>query len=103
LLWELHLRYPKPKKIPVILDHYSIHSTEQVGQSLATGAGRRIQLHFLPPYCPDHNRIERTWQDLYANVTRNHAYSNIADLMRQVRAYLNRRNKKSTAECALAA
>ena len=29
-------------------------------------------MHFLPPYCPDANRIERVWQDLHANVTRNH-------------------------------
>jgi len=103
LLWELHQHYPRAKKIHVILDNYSIHSTEQVRQSLATEAGRRIQLHFLPPYCPDHNKIERTWQDLHANVTRNHACSEIADLMRQVRAYLNRRNKTSRAEYALAA
>lgn len=103
LLWELHLRYPKASKIHVILDNYSIHSTQQVRQSLATEAGRRLKLHYLPPYCPDHNKIERTWQDLHANVTRNHACSDIAGLMRQVRAYLNRRNKKAAAEYANAA
>lgn len=103
LLWELHQRYPGAKKIHVVLDNYSIHSTEQVRQSLTTEAGRRIQLHFLPPYCPDHNKVERTWQDLHANVTRNHACSDIAELMRQVRAYLNRRNNKSAAQYALAA
>ena len=32
-------------------------------------------LHFLPPYCPDHNRIERLWKDLHDNVTRNHTLS----------------------------
>lgn len=103
LLWELHQRYPGAKKIHVILDNYSIHSTEQVRQSLATEAGGRIQLHFLPPYCPDHNKIERTWQDLHANVTRNHTCRDITQLMRQVRAYLNRRNKDSLAAYALAA
>ena len=103
LLWELHLRYPKANRIHVILDNYSIHSTEQVRQSLATEAGRRLQLHFLPPYCPDHNKIERIWQDLHANVARNRACADITDLMRQVRAYLRRRNKKSAAEYALAA
>ena|GEM_PF-6075022 len=24
-----------------------------------------MQLHFLPPYCPDYNRIERLWKDLH--------------------------------------
>jgi transposase len=32
-------------------------------------------LHFLPPYCPDDNRIERLWKDLHDNVTRNHKVS----------------------------
>jgi transposase len=34
--------------------------------------GRRLELRFLPPYRPNQNRIERTWLDLHANVTRNH-------------------------------
>src|SRR5688572_4690975 len=32
----------------------------------------RVALHFLPPYCPTVNRIERLWLDLHAVVTRNH-------------------------------
>ncbi len=50
--------------------------------------GDRVQLHCLPPYCPDHNRIERTWRDLRDNVTRNHTCRNMRELMREVRAYL---------------
>lgn len=95
LLWELTLHYPKAKKIHVILDNYSIHSTDQVKLSLATAAGRRIQLHFLPPYCPDDNKIERTWQDLHANVTRNHKSPDMPTLMKNVRRYLRRRNQNS--------
>ncbi|WP_158520986.1 transposase [Fuerstiella marisgermanici] len=48
--------------IHVILDNFSIHSTKQVEISLATEHGLRFRLHFLPPYCPDHNRIERVWK-----------------------------------------
>lgn len=102
LLWELHLRYPDAKKIHVILDNYSIHHTEQVKLSLATAAGQRIALHFLPPYCPDHNKIERAWQDLHANVTRNHRCSEMAELMKNARAYLRKHNKKVRAEYGLA-
>nr|WP_253816460.1 transposase [Myxococcus xanthus] len=32
----------------------------------------RIVLHFLPPDCPEANRIERVWLDLHANAARNH-------------------------------
>jgi transposase len=48
----------------------------------------------LPPYCPDNNRIERTWEDLHANVTRNHKCRDMSQLMRNVRAWLRRRNRK---------
>ena len=95
LLWKLHERYADAKKIHVILDNYSIHNTEEVAKSLATDAGQRFQLHFLPPYCPDHNKIERAWQDLHANVTRNHKCSDMLELMKAVRDYLRRRNRKA--------
>lgn len=103
LLWELTQRYPHAKRIHVILDNYAIHSTEQVRLSLATTAGKRLVLHFLPPYSPDHNRIERTWQDLHANVTRNHQCANMTELMKQVRSYLKRRNRSIQVDYANAA
>jgi transposase len=45
-------------------------------------------LHFLPPYCPDHNRIERVWLDLHANVTRNHRCKTLPALLANVRAFV---------------
>ena len=93
LLWELVQHYSDAKIIHVILDNYSIHSTKQVEISLDTREGRRLRLHFLPPYCPDHNRIERVWRDLHANVTRNHNCVGIQHLMREVRCWLRKRNR----------
>ncbi|MEI8018460.1 MAG: IS630 family transposase [Schlesneria sp.] len=92
MLWELVVRYPKARKIHVILDNFSIHTTQLIESCLNTPDGRRLVLHFLPPYCPDHNRIERTWQDVHANVTRNHKCKTMTDLMRNVRAYIRTRN-----------
>jgi transposase len=94
LLWKLHVHYPEAKKIHVILDNYSIHHTEQVRLSLQTEAGSRFQLHFLPPYCPDHNKIERTWEDVHANVTRNHSCPTMRALMQNVRDYLRKRSRQ---------
>lgn len=102
LLWELHKRYPTAKKIHVILDNYSIHDTQEVAKSLGTSAGERFQLHFLPPYCPDHNIIERTWQDLHSNVTRNHKCSEMSELMRNTHYYLRKRSKELQTQYALA-
>lgn len=92
LLWKLTQHYRSAKVIHVVLDNYSIHSTRQVEVSLTTKEGRRLRLHFLPPYCPDHNRIERVWEDLHANVTRNHTCREMPRLLRRVRGYLRRRN-----------
>jgi transposase len=103
LLWELTQHYRDAKKIHVILDNYSIHGTQQVELSLESPEGQRLQLHFLPPYCPDHNKIERTWQDLHANVTRNHACASMAELMSEVRRYLRHHAKKQLPEYAIAA
>jgi putative transposase len=94
LLWELVQRYRKARKIHVVLDNFAIHTTPLVKSCLETPEGRRIVLHFLPPYCPDYNRIERTWQDLHANVTRNHKCTRMVDLMRNVRSYIRTRNSK---------
>jgi transposase len=94
LLYHLVTRtYRKARRIHVILDNYGIHDSLQVRLALATEKGQRLKLHFLPPYCPDHNRIERVWQDLHANVTRNHRCRTMEELMEQVKLYLDARNK----------
>jgi len=79
--------------IHLILDNYGIHDSLQVRLALATVKGR-VKLHFLPPYCPDHNRIERVWQDLHANVTQDHRCQSMEELMVQVKVYLRARNKR---------
>ena len=87
LLRALWCRYRWAKVIHVILDNYVIHKTARVEQLLQQ-MGAKIRLHFLPPYCPDHNRIERLWQDLHANVTRNHRHRNMRDLLTAVMRWL---------------
>jgi transposase len=97
LLWELVTRYPTAKKIHMILDNYGIPTSRLVQSSLQSPQGQRIDIQFLPPYCPDHNKIERTWQDLHANVTRNHQCSGMQELMKNVRHYIRECNRRRTA------
>ena len=94
LLKTLTVIYAQAKVIHVILDNYGIHKSDVVAIALANFACR-VRLHFLPPYSPEHNRIERTWQDLHANVTRNHRCKNMTELMSEVRYYLRKRNRRS--------
>jgi transposase len=94
LLYLLTKVYAQAKLIHVILDNYGIHSSKIIGLALANFASR-VRLHFLPPYSPDHNDIERVWKDLHANVTRNHNCATMTKLMAEVRYYLRKRNRRA--------
>ncbi len=95
LVARLVLDNPKARRIHLIVDNYIIHSSK-ITQRLLAPYGDRVVLHFLPPYCPDHNRIERVWQDLHANVTRNHRCATMPILLRHVRAFLHAYNRRGT-------
>ncbi len=88
LLWLLAKQYRHARRVHLIVDNYAIHSSRKTQAVLESLRGR-IVLHFLPPYCPDANRIERTWQDLHANVTRNHRCKTMPELLDNARAYLS--------------
>lgn len=90
-LWTLLKKdYPHAKRIHIILDNFRIHDSQKTRWAVAACKGK-IELHFLPPYCPDHNRIERVWKDLHDNVTRNHRCPTMDALMKEVYAYLEPR------------
>jgi transposase len=89
LLRLLASRYRRALRIHLVVDNYGVHSAHRTRQVLAA-LGGRIVLHFLPPYCPDANRIERVWQDLHANVTRNHRCKTMGRLLDNARRYLDR-------------
>ena len=95
LLDKLRKRYPEVTRIHLILDNYSIHSSTIVLAALGGYLAGKVELHFLPPYCPEHNKIERVWKDLHANVTRNHRCRTMKCLMEEVRYYLHKRNRQT--------
>lgn len=95
-LEHLRLKKPNARRIHLVLDNYIIHKSKKTKKYLAKH-GELFVLHFLPPYSPDHNRIERTWRDLHANVTRNHRCRTISRLMDRVRYWLRREGKRRRA------
>jgi|CXWL01.1.fsa_nt_gi transposase len=88
LLWLLASRFRRARRIHLVVDNYGIHKANLTQRTLETLRGR-IVLHFLPPYCPDANRIERVWQDFHANVTRNHRCKTMNHLLAKARHYLD--------------
>ena len=93
LVWRLLAAYRGARRIHLILDNYIIHSSKRTKRFLAQFRDR-VVLHFLPPYCPDDNKIEHVWLDLHANVTRNHRCRTMEELMVQVVAFLRAYNQR---------
>lgn len=91
LLQKLLECYGDNTVIHIILDNYRIHTSKITKQAIEQFNGK-IVLHFLPPYCPNENKIERLWQDLHANVTRNHRCENMEELIKNIRGWLRHRN-----------
>ena len=95
MLKKLSKTYADKKVIHVILDNFAIHSSRQTRLWLAE-FGHKFRLHFLPPYCPDDNRIERKlWREMHANVTVNHRCETIEQLMTEVVHYLMSHNRQA--------
>jgi transposase len=93
LLFKLGWTYPEAERIHLIVDNYGIHKSNFTKLIVSSCAGK-VRLHFLPPYCPDENRIERVWLDLHANVTRNHQCKTMDELMAEVRYWLRKESKR---------
>lgn len=102
LLNELVQRHPQARRIHVVLDNFKIHDS-QASRAAVKQLGGKVVLHFLPPYCPNDNRIERLWLDVHANVTRNHCCQTMEELIGEVLGYLRNRNRRLKAAIGRAA
>lgn len=87
LLEVLRRSYRRARRIHLVLDNYNIHKSRQTLEALQA-TDDRIHLHFLPPYSPEHNPIERLWKQLHDNVTRNHRHPNMPSLWKDVTRFL---------------
>ena len=73
LLEKLEVANPSMTTIHVFLDNARYHHAK-VLQPWLNAPGRRIRLHFLPPYAPHLNPIERLWGVMHRCVTHNRHY-----------------------------
>jgi len=74
LLISIEALYPAMRLIHVFVDNARYHHAKLVRAWLAQ-PGRRIKLHFIPPYCPHLNPIERLWGLMHKHVTHNRCYT----------------------------
>ena len=87
LVDALRRAYRRAKRIHLVLDNFIIHKSRRTLRHLA-GLDGRVVLHFLPPYSPESNLIERLWKQLHDHVTRNHTHRAIEPLMEAVDEFI---------------
>ena len=88
LLKGLDAAYPAAgyPRLVVVADNFGIHKAKAVAQWLALH--RRIELLFLPTYCPKANPIERVFWEVHDKCTRNHRRKKIEQLVGDVEQHL---------------
>jgi transposase len=89
LLQALDHAYPKVRftHLYVVVDNYKIHKAQAVEQWLA--AHPRVELLFLPTYCPKASPIERACGDVHDKCTRNHRRKRLWTVVRDVEQHLS--------------
>jgi len=95
LLGRLVVSYGKFERIHLILDNYCTHKSKTTREALEMFEGK-IQLHFLPPYCPQANKIELVWLHFHRNVTCNHQCTSMEQLLQEAEDYLARRSNTAS-------
>jgi transposase len=99
LLEQVERLYPLLALIHVYLDNARYHHAVLVRDWLAQPS-RRIRLHFIPPYCPHLNPIERLWGLMHKHVTHNKCYATCAQFADATLAFLRQKVPENWREYA---
>lgn len=83
---KLREKYPKAKKIHLILDQGSYNKSSET-QEAASKYG--IKIHYLPPYSPNLNPIERLWKLMNERVRNNVFFKSAVDFKEAIRLFFN--------------
>ena len=79
--------YPDAPTIHLIVDQGSYHKSEKTKEYVEKS---RIKLHYLPPYSPNLNPIERLWKIMHENVSNNKYYPKGKDFVAAVHNFFNK-------------
>lgn len=67
---------PHVERIYLFLDNAGHHKSKDLQDFVKN---TKITLHYLPPYSPNLNPIERLWKIMHENITYNRYYPKLAD------------------------
>ena len=80
LLQKLEAAYPEKRVVHVFLDNARYHHAKML-QPWLERPDCRIRLHFLPPYAPHPNSIERLWGIMHEHITHNRHYPTFGEFI----------------------
>jgi transposase len=92
-LCELRKKHSEKCKINVIWDRAGYHRDKAI-QEFAKGLG--IVLHYLPPYSPNLNPIERLWKLMHERVTYNRYYATFKEFTEATLTFLKTIGRQKT-------
>jgi transposase len=90
-LETLLAEYPN-QQVLMITDNGSFHHTKAVDAFLEAHKDR-LEVKWLPPYCPDLNDIERTWRRLKASHASNFLFNSLDELAANVQKGIEEMNR----------
>jgi len=89
LLEKIDRLYPLANRIHIVLDNAGYYHSHEVRDWLARH--KRIKLHYLPPYSPNLNLIERVWKFFNEKVRNNRYYETFLDFENACRNFFRKR------------
>ena len=90
-LWKLRQANPGNFKVHVIWDNAKYHQNDEV-REFAKELG--IKLHYLPPYSPNLNPVERIWKLMHEAVRYNQYYSKFSEFAEATLNFFNTIGRK---------
>jgi transposase len=89
---QLCAAYPTASAIHLILDNAGYHKSKELLQFLEA---TKIKIHYLPPYSPNLNPIERLWKIMHENVTYNRYYEKFSNFTENIVGFFENIEKYS--------
>ena len=84
-LKDVEAAYPQARKVHMFCDNAKYYRNKDVQAFIKNS---KIEMHFLPPYSPNLNPIERLWKFMNEYVLYNRYYRNFDDFRKAVLAFL---------------
>jgi hypothetical protein len=81
----------RERPLMVVLDNYSVHTSQTVAAAAPQLAGADVHLVYLPSYCPELSAIEPDWNAVKQHQLPVRSFAHVADLKRAVDHALERR------------